>query len=471
MAETEVAQLSATQLRHYIATGRLSPVEVVEACLAQIEHFNPQVNAICTLSDRALEEARACEAKLAQAPDLPLLGIPVGIKDVTPTAGLRTTYGSVPYADHVPQQDALIVQRLRAAGAVILGKTNTPEFAAGANTFNDVFGATRNPWNLDRTAGGSTGGGAAALATGMIALAEGTDLGGSLRIPASFCGVVGLRPSVGLVPLYPSDFFWDTLQVTGPMARTAGDVALMLQAIAGASLKAPFPPPWTGRDLVAAVADQPLGALRLGYSPDVAGIGVDSEVESICCRAAKEMRQEGVSVEEVEIELGFARFAFVQLRGLWMVVHHRRRLDRLDSLGENLAGNIRAGLQVTPLDLAEAEAQRARACLRMANFFRRFDLLLTPCMAVRPFPVGENYPTTVANRTMETYVDWIAPTFVFSLTGLPAVSVPCGRDRDGLPVGLQLVGPPQREELVLALADKIQRAFPIGRPPLMAGPA
>src|SRR5574341_463598 len=241
---TDVPDLPATELRRLIRIGKLSPVEVVEACLQRFERYNPTINAIVTLNQRALDDARALEKKLARKEDGGVLcGLPVGIKDVTEVRGLRTTYGSPLYQDFVPQQDAVVVQRLRAAGAVILGKTNCPEFAAGGNTFNQVFGPTRNPWDPSRSAGGSTGGGTAALATGMLALAQGTDLGGSLRIPASFCGVVGLRPSVGLVPTYPSNYLWDTLQVSGPVARTAEDVALMLQAIAGPSPLAPLGQP------------------------------------------------------------------------------------------------------------------------------------------------------------------------------------------------------------------------------------
>jgi amidase len=228
--------LSASELRRRIAAREVTVAESVEACLERVRDLNPTLNAIVTLNPQALDDAVQLDRRIKKGDDPgPLCGLTVGIKDVTPVAGLRTTFGSPIYADHVPREDALVVRRLREAGAVILGKTNCPEFAAGANTFNDVFGRTRNPWNPAKSAGGSTGGGAAALATGMIALAEGTDLGGSLRIPAAFCGVSGLRPSVGLVPTHPTDWVWDTLSVTGPMARTAEDLALMLQAIAGPS--------------------------------------------------------------------------------------------------------------------------------------------------------------------------------------------------------------------------------------------
>src|SRR3712207_667555 len=271
-------QLSATELRRLLLSRDLSPVEVTEGALERIQELNGTINAIVTLNERALDEARALELRGRGNAGL-LYGLPVGIKDVTPVKGLRTTYGSKLYSNNVPREDALVVQRLRKAGAVIIGKTNTPEFAAGGNTFNEVFGRTRNPWNLDRSAGGSTGGGAAALATGMIALAEGTDLGGSLRIPASFCGVVGLRPSPGLVPTWPSDYVWDTLQVTGPMARTVEDVALMLQAICGPSPLSPIAQPAAARDFVSAVEAGPRRGLRIAYCRDIAGIGVDRSEE------------------------------------------------------------------------------------------------------------------------------------------------------------------------------------------------
>jgi amidase len=370
------------------------------------------------------------------------------------------------YRDHVPTEDALVVQRLRAAGAVILGKTNCPEFAAGGATFNDVFGRTRNPWDPTRTAGGSTGGGAAGLVTGMIALAEGTDLGGSLRIPASFCGVVGLRPSVGLVPTYPADWLWDTLQVEGPVARTADDVALMLQAVSGPSPMSPLAQPRDGRNFVAAVARGVSPDLRVAYCRDVAGIGIDPAIEGVCGNAVRGLREIGVTVEEIELDLSFARKPFLALRGLWFVAQMFPRLDKVDRFGSNVAGNIRAGLATTTLDLGAAEAARTRIWHMFRELFRTFDHLLTPCMAVPPFPVEQNYPETVAGKKMETYVDWIAPTFVLSLTGLPVASVPCGLDVEGLPVGLQIVGKAQGEEAVLALASQVQRRHPIGRPPL-----
>lgn len=462
-----ITHLSATELRLLIARRELSPVDVIQATLERVATLNARVNAIVTINEHAIDDARALETRISRGEDPgPLAGIPVGIKDVTEVAGLRTTYGSPLYRDHAPDEDALVVQRLRAAGAVIIGKTNTPEFAAGGNTFNDVFGRTRNPWNLARSAGGSTGGGAAALASGMIALAEGTDLGGSLRIPASFCGTVGLRPSPGLIPTHPFPYVWDTLQVTGPMARTAEDVALMLQAVCGPSVFAPLVQPAAGRDFVAAVRAGVGRRLRVAYCRDISQIGVDAGVEGVCRQAAFDLRQSGIEVEEIALDLSFGRSAFLTLRGHWFVSVMYDRLHLVEQFGANVGNNVRAGLGITAESLGGAERARGRMWHLFRELFLRFDHLLTPCMAVPPFPVEQNYPDSVAGRIMETYVDWLAPTFLLSLTGLPVASVPCGRDPDGLPVGMQIVGRPQGEEQVLALAAEIQRVRPIGMAPV-----
>ena len=459
-----LASRSATELVALIRAREVSVRDVVDACLARVRAFNGEINAVVTLNPAIEEEARGLDARLARGEDPgPLCGLPVGIKDVTPVRALRTTYGSPIYADHVPSEDALVVARLRRAGALILGKTNCPEFAAGGNTFNDVFGRTRNPWETTRSAGGSTGGGAAALATGMIALAEGTDLGGSLRIPASFCGIVGLRPSVGLVPTYPSDWTWDTLQVSGPMARTAEDVALMLQAIAGPSDEAPITQPVDGRNFVNAVAAGVERGRRIAYCADPAKIGVDPQVERVCREAAFALQGAGAAVEEIDLDLSAARAAFLALRGLWFVTHMAPRLDKQAQFGLNVGNNVRAGFEITTRDLANAEQERGRTWHRFRELFARFDHLVTPCMAVPPFPVEHNYPATIGGKAMQNYVDWIAPTFVLSLTGLPVASVPAGLDR-GLPVGLQIVGRPRGEEPVLALAHCLQQLRPLPMP-------
>jgi amidase len=461
---TDLALLSASGQRRLLLDREVSAVEVAEACLARVDRLNPSINAVVTINDRLLEDARALDERYARGEEPgSLFGVVAGIKDVTPVAGLRTTFGSPLYRDHVATEDALIVRRIREGGGLILGKSNTPEFAAGGNTFNEVFGRTRNPWNLERSAGGSTGGGAAALATGMIALAEGTDLGGSLRIPASFCGIVGLRPSPGLVPTWPTDYLWDTLQVTGVMARTAEDVALGLDAVAGPSRMTPLGRPG-GRDFVGAVQRGVPRGLRIAYCADIAGIGIDGGIERACRAAAFDLAQAGAIVEEIALDLSEFKRSFLALRGYWMVAHQYARLDQVERFGPNLGGNVRAGLSTTPVQLGEAEQARGRLWQRFRELFERHDHLITPCMAVPPFPVEQSYPETVAGRRMETYIDWVAPTFLLSLTGLPVASVPCGLDEERLPIGMQVVGGPDDEEGVLAVAAAVQAAHPIGLP-------
>ncbi len=466
----DILLLGAAEQARRIAAGTLSPVELMQATLDRLDDVNPQINAVVTRSDTAMDQARDLEALLASGGEVgPLAGVPVGIKDVTPVRGLRHTFGSPLYADHVAQVDAVVVQRIRDAGGIILGKTNTPEFATGGNTVNEVFGATLNPWDTSRSAGGSTGGGAAALATGMIGLAEGTDLGGSLRIPAAFCGVVGLRPTPGLIPTWPSDFSWDTMQVTGLMARRAEDLAVALQALAGPAPQAPIGQFVDFRDFVEVVASRPVDGMRLAYCPDIAGIGVDPGVDTVCRAAVEALADAGARVEEIDLDLSYAREAFLALRGHWMVSQQLGRLDRVAEFGDNLRHNVETGLGGGALDLARAEAVRGQVWDQFRVLLQTFDHLLTPTMAIAPFPVDQNYPETIAGKPMETYIDWVAPTFLLSLTGLPIASVPAGVDADGLPVGLQIVGAPAAEGQVLAAAARLQELRPLPRPAVLAG--
>ena len=456
---------SARAIASAVRARRVSAVEVVTQALATVERINGPLNAIVTLNPSALDDARRIDARVAAGDDVGVLaGVPVGIKDITPVAGLRTTYGSPIYADHVPTDDAVVVTRLRAAGAVVLGKTNTPEFAAGANTWNDVFGRTRNPWNHALSAGGSTGGGAAALAAGMIALADGTDLGGSLRLPAAFCGVVGLRPSPGLVPQHPVDWVWDTLSVSGPMARTVEDVALMLQVLAGPSPAAPLGQTLRGRNFVAAALGGVPAGVRVGYCADIAGIGMDASIAATCAHAARSLASADLLFEELTLDLSEFRDAFITLRAEWFVASMFDRLESIDRFGVNVRGNTEAGLAIDGRALGAAHHARGRLWHRMREVFTRVDCLLTPTVAVPPFPVEQNYPEEVAGKKMRTYVDWFAPTFLLSLTGLPVASVPCGLDERGLPVGIQVVGRPNDEETVLAVAADLQRRHPVALP-------
>ena len=470
MADEMLTRKTAHELAALIKSRAVSPVEVLDAHLAVIERVNPKLNAIVTLAvEAARASARAAEDAVIRGEALgPLHGLPIGVKDVTQTAGIRTTYGSRLYADHVPDHDAEIVRRLKAAGAIVIGKTNTPEFAAGANTVNEVFGATRNPWNVKLSVGGSTGGGAAGLAAGMFPLAEGTDFGGSLRVPAAFCGVVGLRPTPGLTPLYPTALPWDTLRVSGPMARTAEDVALMLSAVGGPFDKSPISLPSSVADLPERVRSISAKDLRIGYVSDISGVGVEREIDAVCRKAARNFEAAGARVEETTLDLSEGRMAFPVLRGMAVVLTHRNRLDKIDHMGKNLAGNIRSGQALTTEQVLNAEAARAQLWQRTNEFFSRYDVLLTPCVPVAPFPVEQGHPESIGGRAMNSYIDWIAPTFVLTLVSVPAASVPAGLDSRGLPVGLQIVCPRFQEATVLGLARILQERIPMPAVPIEA---
>ena len=457
----------ATELARLIRAKSVSPVEVLAAHLETIERLNPKINAICTLAaESALAAAKRAERDVMAGGELGLLhGLPIGIKDVTPTAGIRTTFGSPLYPDHVPTDDAAVVTRIKAAGAIILGKTNTPEFAAGANTVNRLFGATRNPWDLALSVSGSTGGAAAALASGMLPLAEGTDFGGSLRTPAAFCGVVGLRPTAGLVPRFPTPLPWDVGTVHGPMARTAEDAALLLEAMMGPSSATPISvaAAWTKpAAIVAQIRD--LKNVRVAYAADIAGFGIDPAIGTACRTAAKRLAERGATVDEVQFSLTDGRDAYIVLRGLAMVSRFFEFLHDVERFEPNLKGNIEAGLKLTSSEIAGAERKRAELWNRWCSLFERFDLLLTPTTPVLPFPVEQNYPETIAGRKMSTYIDWIAPTFLVTMSSLPAASVPCGLTATGLPVGLQIVGPRFAEPKILGAAKLVQEMNPIGWP-------
>ena len=468
MADETLARKSARELGALMRSRAVSPVEVLHAHLAVIERLNPGLNAIVTLvADRAKEEARAAEAALMRGEQAgPLAGLPVAIKDVTLTAGIRTTFGSPLYRDYLPEQDAEVVRRLKAAGAIVLAKTNTPEFATGANTVNALFGATRNPWNPALSPAGSSGGSAVAVATGMVPLAQGTDFGCSIRIPAAFCGIVGIRPTPGLTPNYPMPLAWDPGQVHGPLARTAEDAALMLDAMVGFSRLSPISvaPPWNSALAEVERCNDARG-LRVAYAPDIAGIGVDAEVDAVCRNAAHALRGAAAAVEDIAFDVSDGRDPYQTWRGAWMVGQHFARLAQLDQFGPNLKGNVKAGLKVTALDVATAEETRQRLFHRFRELFERYDVLLTPAAPVKPYPVEMNFPNEINGRKFENYVDWIAPAFLITLMSLPAGSVPAGKTGDGLPVGLQVVAPRFEEPRILSVAKLIQQFHPIGWPP------
>jgi len=464
MPERDLCFTPATELVKLYRTQKVSPLEVMQAVLARIDQVNPQVNAYVTVArEFALNAARAATGALKRGAKLPPLhGVPVSIKDNTPTKGIRTTWGSKIFEHHVPDEDALVVQRLKAAGAIVVGKTNTPEFGAGANTFNAVFGATRNPWNPALSCGGSSGGAAVALATGMGALGQGTDIGGSLRIPAAFCGVVGFRITPGLVPVYPGELAWDSIDVAGPMARTVADVVLMLSAIAGPDDRAPLSYAVDTREFLKAVRNPSVKGWRIAWTPDLNGlIPVDAEVAKVAEGALKVFRSLGAKVEAACPDFSEVNDIVLATRGLSMVALHADKLARWKGeMQKGLVWNIEQGLRLTPQEIARGEKLRTALWHRVRTFMETRDLLILPTVAVPPFPVEQPYPTEINGKPLDNYTQWFFLTYGISVTGLPAISVPCGFTQGGLPVGLQIVGRRRQEAAVLTAAAAFERAAP-----------
>jgi amidase len=464
LVSRDLCFVSATDLARLYRSRKASPLEVMQAVFARIDAVNPALNAFVTLDrEPALSAARRATTALGRRRDLGALhGIPVSIKDLTPTKGIRTTWGSRIFEHHVPDEDALIVQRLKSAGAIVIGKTNTPEFGAGGNTFNAVFGATRNPWNPALTCGGSSGGAAVALATGMGPLAQGSDTGGSLRTPAAFCGVVGFRTTPGLVPYYPKALTWDSIGVTGPMARTVADTALMLSAIAGPDDRAPLSYDVDPRQFVKAVKSASVKGWRVAWTPDLADlIPVDEEVAKVAETATGVFRTLGAKVEAACPDFSDVNEIVLGTRGLSMVANYAQHLARWkEQMQKGLVWNIEQGLALTAQQIARAEVLRSELWQRVRAFMQTRDLLILPTVAVPPFPVEQPYPTEINGKPLENYTQWFFLTYGVTLTGLPVISVPCGFTRSGLPVGLQIVGRRRQEAAVLRAAAAFEAAAP-----------
>jgi len=463
-ASRDLTFAPAVELLRLYRARKASPLEVMQTALARIDAVNPRVNAVVTLAaDAALWEARRATAALKRNAALsPLFGLPVGIKDVTPTRGLRTTQGSKLFEDHVPDEDALVVERLRAAGAIVVGKTNTPEFAFGPNTVNAVFGATRNPWDLGRTAGGSSGGSAAALATGMVPLAEGTDLGGSLRGPASFCGVVGFRTTPGLIPRHPSVLAWDSYSVEGPMARTVADTALMLSVMAGPDDRAPLSYDVDTSEFTRAVKGASVRGWRIAWTPDLGGLVlVSQEVRAIVERAMTVFRSLGARVEAACPDLGDIPEIVRLTRGFLMVARHADKLPEHRSvLQPGLVENTEQGLALSPREIAEGELLRTRQWQRVREFLSTRDVWLMPTMAVPAFPIEHPHVMEIDGRPVGKAMQRSFLTYMVSVLGLPAISIPCGFTSSGLPVGMQIVGKRRGEATVLRAAAAFEAAHP-----------
>jgi amidase len=456
----DICFLTATELIRRIQTKDLAVVEVMEAHLRQIERVNPQVNAIVTLlPDLALRQARAADAALAGSSATgPLFGLPIAHKDLALTQGIRTTFGSPIFRDFIPDQDALIVERLKQAGAITIGKTNTPEFGAGSQTYNQLFGATLNPYDPTKTCGGSSGGAAVALACGMLPLADGSDLGGSLRNPASFCNVVGFRPSPGRVPHWPALAGWFPLSVDGPMARTVQDVALMLSAIAGPDPRSPIAIREPG-SLFTRPLERDFKGVRIAWSRDLGGLPVDARVTAVIEAQQSTFETLGCLVEAGEPDFSEADEIFKVWRA-WnfelayadLLATHRGQMK------ETVIWNIEAGQKLTGPQLGRAEMKRTALYHRVREFMETYEFLIVPVSQVPPFDVRQPYVTEINGAPLETYIDWMKSCYYISVTGLPAISVPCGFTPEGLPVGVQIVGRHQDDWGVLQLAYAFEQA-------------
>jgi amidase len=452
--------MTATDLARRIRAKELSARETMTAHLQHIEGLNPRVNAIVTLlPERAMDGARAADEALAQGTSVgPLHGLPIAHKDLVLTKGIRTTYGSRIYQDFVPDQDALIVQRMRRAGAITIGKTNTPEFGVGSQTFNEVFGATLNPYDLTKTCGGSSGGAAVALACGMLPLADGSDTGGSLRNPASFCNVVGFRTAPGRIPMYPTQVAWSLLSVQGPMARTVQDVALFLSVLAGPDPRVPISIAEPG-----SIFARPLGrdfkGVRIAWNRTFGGLPVDPRVTAAIDAQRSTFEALGCLVEEGTPDFSDADEIFKT----WRAWHFASRYgDLLQTyrhlIKDTLIWNIEAGESITGLQLGRIETQRTALYHRVREFMETYEFMICPVSQVPPFDVQQPYITEINGVQMETYLDWMQSCYFVTVTGLPAISVPCGFTPEGLPVGVQIVGRHQDEFGVLQLAYAFQEA-------------
>jgi amidase len=474
-ATPDLCLLSAREQSRLLASGAASAVEIVDAHLAQIAALNPVLNAIPTLDpEGARAQAAAIDARRARGESLsPWAGLPIAIKDMEPVRGMRTTLGSPIYRDWVPEHDSAMVERLRQHGLVIVGKTNTPEFAMGSQTFNAVFGATRNPWDTTRTCGGSSGGAAVSVATHMLPFADGSDLGGSLRNPGNFNHVVGLRPCPSRVPDWPGDEGWQGLSVVGPLARTAADAAFLLAAMAGADPRDPL-----------AIAEDPAGFLaplgrdfrgaRVAVSRTLGGLPVDPEVARALDHGVTLLRELGCVVEEAEPDLAAADLAFDTLRALLMAERHAHLLAaHRHEMKDTAIWNIERAFTLTPGTIIDANRARTAVFHALREFLGGYEFLVAPVNQVPPFPVDQPYVTSINGVAMASYIEWMRSCTRISATSHPAASVPCAFTGTGLPVGMQVIGRYRHEFGVLQLAHALGEANPLMRrkPPLITPPS
>jgi Asp-tRNA(Asn)/Glu-tRNA(Gln) amidotransferase A subunit family amidase len=461
----ELWKMSGWQLSRMIASRRVKPSEVMAAVLKRIEEVNPKLNAFCTLvPDSAMAEARAADKKVTRTKSLgPLFGVPVSIKDLIFTKGLRTTFGSRMYENFIPDQDEIVVERLKAAGAILLGKTTTCEYGYKAVTDSPLWGITRNPWNLEMTPAGSSGGAAAAVASGLGPMAVGSDGGGSIRAPASYCGIFGLKPSRGRVPVYPLLAGWETLDRrlvhVGPLTRTVADAALMMEVIAGRDDRDPVTLP-EGRMAFRRELKKGVRGLKVAWSLDLGYVVVDEGVEAAVNSGIKAFASLGVKLEEAGPDVLPMHDAFQLIFGAGCAAAIGDRLEAWgDRLDQGLVKLTQIGLKAGAADYIRATNRRHTLWEKMQAFFEKYDLLLTPTLPVPPFPVGTDWPREIAGEKVHP-LNYLAFTYPFNLTGQPAASVPCGWTADGLPLGLQIVGRRFEDATVLRAAAAFEKARP-----------
>ena len=456
----DVCFLSAVEMASLIRRKKISARELMDAHLKQIERVNPQVNAIVTLvAEQAIENARKADEEQARGKTLGALhGLPVAHKDLIETAGIRTTFGSPIYRDNIPASDAILVERVKRAGAITIGKTNTPEFGAGSQTFNNVFGATKNPYDLTKTCGGSSGGGAVALACGMSPIASGSDMGGSLRNPAAFCSVIGMRTAPGRVPHTAVGDAWSTLSVSGPMARTVPDLALFLSAMAGPDTRCPISIAEPGSRF-AAPLDRSFKGVRVAWFKNLGGIPFDTRVTNAVNAHRKTFESLGCIVEEAEPDFSDADEAFNLLRA-WNYVTNYAELARTHpgQVKDTILWEIERGSKLSAADLGRAVSLHSRVWDRMRVFEEKYEYFILPTTQVPPFDLNQEYVTEISGVKMNTYIEWMKSCYFISTLETPAISMPCGYTPEGLPVGLQIVGRHRDEFSVLQLANAFEQA-------------
>ena len=455
---TELFNKTAVQAVDLLKSGEITPMDLLEAAIARIEAVDGRINA---LPIRCFERAYEQVLNLEKSADWQagfLYGLPIAVKDYNDVSGVRTTYGSPIYANHIPEMSDATVAHLERNGAIPIAKSNVPEWAGG-HTFNPLFGTTRNPWNLKLSAGGSSGGSAAALASGMVWLATGNDLGGSLRTPAAFNGVVGMRPGPGVVARGKRLQAFDSLWVEGPMGRCVADVALMLDAQAGHNKEDPFSFPAPDRPYVEAPAD-PGGPKRVAFSRDLGVVRVSEQIAKVSGKAALKLKDAGMEVTDEVPDFGGVLDAFQTLRAVLLGTMMGPLLEEnRDRIAPEIVGNVERGFSVTPEALFEAERIRWKFFHAMMDFFETHDCLICPAASIPPFPVEQRYVTEIDGFPCETYIDWFSITFAVTMTSCPVISLPCGLTEDRLPVGLQIIGRPRTERELIRDASRMEEVF------------